>query len=735
MKKGVLLRMEKLEVTNEMMDIAKNDKPVCKNRYGVLRFTYRYGKYLMACVRDGVLKVSIFCTEHMRFGGKEPIYDIFIEKAKEDFITYDHLREKWTTAKLDRLDWPEGAQGDGIYANEESKACILQYLQSEKESCSLSYSQFTSEDDPYLVILGYQEYLRKKHLFDRDVAIMEPWKKRMEQVPGLPKDWNRWLLKVGITHNYIFYEYKRGGSKEGYCTWCEKIVPIHKAKHNQFGKCSCCGHEVQYKAVGRMEKTIESKDTAYLIQRCKEGFVVREFWVRQYFSKSSYQKPVVQSWEQRRFLYNENMTETEFYYGSYKGRLDGWIEGALKKIDCYGYAYYVPITRGKVYGKTIPSLSYKELKYTGFEKMRKTLKYISPVEYLAYWKRYPYVERLAKAGLTNIVKELLDGNESIYMKKGKDLAKQLGIDRFRLGRLREQKGGLNYLEWLRYEKAVDKVIPDNVISWFDKENILPQDVHYILDRMSEVQVKNYLMRQKRESGESIKALIVTWKDYLDMAARVHMDVQDAIVYKVRDLNRRHRELVKRIEDMGMSLKAEEIAEVFPNVNQNCSSLEKYEFEDQEYRIKAPTGIEEILIDAANLHHCVDKKDTYFERINTKETYILMLRRKAEEDKSYYTLEIEPDGTIRQARTSYNRKEKDFELLKPFLYKWQLQLRKKLDKQDYELAERSRKMRKIELVELREKEVKINVGGYRGQLLADVLENDLMENEIIEEIAA
>ena len=68
------------------------------------------------------------------------------------------------------------------------------------------------------------------------------------------------------------------------------------------------------------------------------------------------------------------------------------------------------------------------------------------------------------------------------------------------------------------------------------------------------------------------------------------------------------------------------------------------------------------------------------------------------------------------------------MIKPFLHKWQKQLRKKLDSQDYELAVKSRRERKMELSELRRKKVKINGGDYQGRLLADVLAEDLMENK-------
>lgn len=45
---------------------------------------------------------------------------------------------------------------------------------------------------------------------------------------------------------------------------------------------------------------------------------------------------------------------------------------------------------------------------------------------------------------------------------------------------------------------------------------------------------------------------------------------------------------------------------------------------------------------------------YFQQIQTREAYILFVRLRQEIDRPYYTLEVEPDGTIRQRQTGYGR---------------------------------------------------------------------------------
>lgn len=138
-----------------------------------------------------------------------------------------------------------------------------------------------------------------------------------------------------------------------------------------------------------------------------------------------------------------------------------------------------------------------------------------------------------------------------------------------------------------------------------------------------------------------------------------------------------------------------------------------------------------------MHHCVNNTETYYERMSQQESYILFLRKAEQPTEAYYTLEVEPDGTIRQTRTFYNQQNEDIELARDFLVKWQKQLKKKLAKEDYKLAVKSQSLRKKEIDELRSKGVRVNGVGYCNKLLAEILEEDLMEagNRELEEQAA
>ena len=127
-----------------------------------------------------------------------------------------------------------------------------------------------------------------------------------------------------------------------------------------------------------------------------------------------------------------------------------------------------------------------------------------------------------------------------------------------------------------------------------------------------------------------------------------------------------------------------------------------------------------------LSHCVGKSDRYWERIEQQEAYILFLRKTAEIDKPYYTLEVEPNGTIRQKRTYFDRQNDDLKDAEMFLKEWQKVVSERLTESDREKAEKSKILRLQEFEQLRQDDVRIHVGDLAGQRLVDVLVSDLME---------
>ena len=213
-----------------------------------------------------------------------------------------------------------------------------------------------------------------------------------------------------------------------------------------------------------------------------------------------------------------------------------------------------------------------------------------------------------------------------------------------------------------------------------------------------------------------------------LAKKLHMDVYDEIVYRTRKLRRRHDDLVLKCQEKDIELQAEEMEEKFPHVNAICQEIKaKYEYADADYMVMVPSGILDIITEGRALHHCAGSSDRYWDRIERRESFVMFLRKTADPFHAYYTLEVEPDGTVRQKRTEYDRQKKDIEQATEFLQKWQRVITARLTESDKALAAESRILREKEFIQLKKDRVIIHTGHLAGKLLVDVLMADLMEN--------
>ena len=277
MKKEELKKLRTLKATDTMMKIAGMDVPKL-HHYGYGGRTcdsYKYGIYLRCQILSGILKVAFFLAHEMRNGINRPVYELFINQTDGEFITWDVIGQKWRNAKLDMLEWPEYVWHSGKYINPEGNRSIKRYL--------------NVANGGYKGILEYQLGIRAAELKQRHRRETGVWDMTMEQIPEIPKGFKEWVDKKGMKQHYIFYEYSRKGAKEGYCTYCDKTVSINSPKHNSYGKCKCCGRDVQFKSRGKAGSFYTGDEHVYLLQKCEDGFVVRQFRARRHYYKGKYE--------------------------------------------------------------------------------------------------------------------------------------------------------------------------------------------------------------------------------------------------------------------------------------------------------------------------------------------------------------------------------------------------------------------------------------------------------------
>ena len=714
MRKKYLLRTYSLTADEVIIKAAKEDIPEQKKMYRGMMETYQNAVHMNCQIKEGVLMVGIYFTRDLRIGAVNPAFVIMIDREKEVYWTWDTVGGRFRSASLVHLPWPEYAPWYRCTMSEANRQIVRDYLK--------------VSGDAEKEIWNFQQSILEKRLKERYRKETAAWDAELAAVPPLPRDWDIWADRHGLHQHYLFYEYSRKKSKEGYCTWCRKTVPINEnPRHNQIGICGCCGHRVQFKSKGKAGRISTTAETAYLMQLCGNGIVLRQFKLKRWHYPGKYESPYYHFIEERRVLYDQNGNEDEYYYGTYKNGGTRWIKGFKKHCWLWNSEEYTRDYHGEVYRRTLSSLEKTFLGRTGLLHVSRNSLRIQPDIYLQKWKRYPYLEQLSKAGLYGLASSIVDGRYCLDTVPAKGLAKTLKIDRGGIRRLKQMQGTGVCLDWLRYEKEKGTYIPDKILLWFQKEEITIKDLLFILDRMTPERIYNYLKKQSGITSRPIKELISTWADYLNMAKALKQDVALEIFYKPKDLTASHNKMIEKLGGRNTAVQIGRMMEMFPEVDAICSSIkEKYAFEDKEYRIVVPDGIRDIIVEGTQLDLCVSWSDFYFDRIEKRESYLMFLRRTEQPDTPFYMLEVEPGGTIRQKRTYGDEQTPEIEEAYIFLRKWQAFIQKNMTKEDECLARTSAECRMEEFKELRKRQAKIWHGNLWGKLLADVLEADLLE---------
>lgn len=265
-------------------------------------------------------------------------------------------------------------------------------------------------------------------------------------------------------------------------------------------------------------------------------------------------------------------------------------------------------------------------------------------------------------------------------------------------------GGQFSRKELRREDGGGKVRNhDRVLDWMLENKLNPSDMEGMASRLSPEQMMNYIMRQKKESYPqwSVKTVISQYEDYLSMCKKLHKDTMDEMVYRPRELKRRHDEMVEEIRERETEIQAEEYSRKFQEAEQVLRKVKKkLEYRGEKYFIRVPERIVEIVKEGRELHHCVGSTDRYFDRIKQQETYLCFLRKVESPETPYYTIEVEPGGTIRQHRGLYDE-EPEIEEIRPFLREWQKEIRRRMTEKDRDLEQESARKREENLKKLRE----------------------------------
>lgn len=545
--------------------------------------------------------------------------------------------------------------------------------------------------------------------------------------PG--KEVEDWIATVATGDLHYAFYYKT--EQKWHCTACNQDFPAAgiKAKHREKGICPLCGHAITYRKRGDQVRTttaltiIQNLDEQRGVER---HFKVTILWGRQ---------RVVELEEIiRLMMLRDGRYACKIYYDDGWG---SWSEGnRANRRWKSGYLYPdekeikegLAGTAYEVWSDVMPQLARAEIEADYNALLVESNQYFTQMtEYLFKGRFY----RLLKETSEEI--SYYSGYRNILKVNGESIEEVMRIgDRQRINLLRQENGGEIMLDWLRWSDETGKKVSTEAMRLFEKEVIGAQQYRRTraAKYLTPEQLVNYITRQKKESYPNYKfrSVLEQYEDYLDMAEQLGKHMDDEMVFRPRELKRRHDEAVeecnRRREELqrkrdaeAAKQQAERMRQKYPGYEDILAEVkEKFEYSNDTYTILVPKDFMEITAEGMALHHCVGNTERYFDRIVSRETYICFLRQQASPETPFYTIEVEPGGTIRQHRGAFDE-EPGIEEIKPFLREWQRHIRKRMSSKDHDYARESAVLRQKNIEELKAK---------NNTRVLDGLMEDLME---------
>lgn len=726
MRKKELTALPEINVTQEMLDASKNND-ACKE------YEYKYNKsktkketmydLMFRCkVMGKYLVAGIFLPEEITGGNAIPLYTVYCDPEKDEFITRIRecgKNEKWSSAMIENLQkTKEVSWNASWYSGTEERVWRYQV------EARLIKKILKTDAEGFFAMIEWQRGARKRKIERAEAKEQAPWDADMKLVPDIFPSFEGWMKKEGPRKYFMFYEYSRKGATEGYCSHCGSWTRLlEKPRHNNITVCCHCGKEVTFKVMSKIKTLGTGWYRASAIQKIKGGMVIRTYEQCQWYRDRDFRDPDSMTCEVERYVVLDGEKPRRYYWGNYKNKKTRWIHDK----DCMSYRIFGSAVGTKLYKKNLQGLKKTVLKNSAID-LWESLP-VDAQSYLVIEKGNPAVEKLARIGMFRLAEGLIlkRYEDKLLNQEATELTKMLKIDKARLKRLKEINGTVAHLKWYQYEKMVNRAWPDEMIKDFGDAGFESSGAFgFLAPPLSYVKIWNYLKKQSAMSGERMSAVKNTWQDYMNMAKRAKLDVKNEQIWKPKDLKAAHQEVVLMLQKGKMEEEAKKLEKKWPKVNKNLEKLQKFEYSDGKYLVAVPKGIIDIVREGTALKHCVHTCDFYFDRIQRDESYLFFLRKAEHPDVPWYTLEVEPSGNIRQKRTIGDNQNKDFEDAVKFLKKWQKEFKKRMTEEEKQLGERADQARLVEYAELRKNGNKVWHGRLAGQLLADVLEADFMQ---------
>jgi DNA-directed RNA polymerase subunit RPC12/RpoP len=657
-------------------------------------------------VEDGKILVLYFYeNERLKKGNTEPALRTFM--SADDYITQDLSvsKVKWLTASFYSMENVDFFKSRWNYHKNDYDRTLLLKVRSDDELNLINeffknYVRKTDEYAPWTAIFRFQEEvlskrLDAKHKKETDVidAVMDPIKEA-------PHEFFDWVWNVGMSFSrYLIYREVEKGMAECQCTHCKKIGIVDRnairLRNNEKGTCPFCGSRVTFKARGRMASQRTDERYFAYVDPTSDGFILRYFHACRTLRNDSRLEGLSEKSPVREYIHEDCRAIYTFPEG--KPKCDSYEWGVYKQR---GPMRWCP-DQGRIacmqcilYPENLPAAwKHTPMKYSALEYLSRNI----PTESCQYergikvYMDFPKLEWLCKMGLNQLAKLIIAkdyyGSTGKLNLKGNTIYEILGLNKVNTRILQEIDGNADCLRLLQVAQQIGiqfkseqlkeyyetfgcntdlikstnrKVSLHKLVKYISKES-----VNYPIGERGGCWMYSYNRYREREDprDERKRNMAHDWLEYLGWCGALKYDLDNMFIYMPKNFKKVHDRTAQEYQELQDRKKAEEKRRREALAKKCMEEMKKYMEEifdtndgSDAFSIKGkglvlvvPKNGDEIRAEGAALHHCVG---SYVESVAKGKTSIFFVRKAAEPDKPYFTMEFR-DNRIIQCRGSHN----------------------------------------------------------------------------------
>lgn len=451
-------------------------------------------------------------------------------------------------------------------------------------------------------------YIKKK---DRELF------KELDNNLMMPNKWDKFIAKRVKLNNLIIKnknEYK--------CTYCNHGFNS-KIKVNDYCKCPNCNNSFMVKS-DRL-KSYEFRDELAILDRYKDYYIVRQFRLHTIFKNNRFNS---YHYEYARVIYNDdfNLVEeivNENVIGTTSGMFISFrkfVSNEWRYFRSY-WAYlpnqfiYYPYNLKKMFSND------KTLKYSQLWELVKNVDYVDLIYLIKNYN--PSIELLTKLKLYKLAL-----CPRTFLRKKTFEERFMGLTK-------------DYLPFIKkYNLNLDQLIVLSVLKI--------KDINYVKsyeglekNQLYELQTKVNLITLVDKTDFNYH-LFYEYKDYLNMAEKLRLDMKDKRVLYPKYIKAAHDKVLKEYQQRKDKI-------INQSITKRYKKLKCNEFKDKKFIIFPAKNYEALVDESSQQNNCVR---TYAEKIAKGECDIYFMRLLKDIEHSLATVEVRENKVV-QKKIIYN----------------------------------------------------------------------------------